>query len=376
MKPIMIISSVHRWNDSRIFYKQAVSLAKEYSVELHAVADFKVREEQGVKVAGLPPSRRIARPLNWFRLFIRALRSKARVVHFHDPELLPLGFILRLLGRKVIYDVHEDFPASIYSKEWIKGRKTIAGLADRVEKWLAGRMSALIFAEQYYKDNFTRVKVRKVDILNYPVFSGPADSQRPRDVYNLVYAGGITEIRGALTMVEALGSLPLPLRERTRLYLVGEIAPALMAKIQALVDRFKLEGQVICPGRVTLQEVYKYYGQSHLGLAVLHPEKNYIKSLATKIFEYMSVGIPVVASNFPLWTELVEGNGCGLTADPKDPRDVAEKICQLLTDPQAMEGMGDRGAAAFRSRYNWDVEQEKLLKLYRELMDDGGGRDE
>lgn len=374
---VMIISSVHRWNDPRIFYKQAVSLAQEYDVELHAVADFKIREEQGVTIIGLPKTRRITRPLNWCRLLKRALAGKASVVHFHDPELLPFAVLLKFFkGKKVVYDVHEDLPASIYSKKWIKGQRFFARVADRVEKRLAGKMSALIFAEQYYKENFTQVDVTKVDILNYPVFSGDFTQKRPDDWFNLIYAGGISEMRGALTMVEALGMLEPDLRSQTHLYLIGDIHPDLAMKIQDITAKYRIEGQVICPGRVSLHEVYDYYSQSHLGLAVLHPEKNYLRSLATKIYEYMSVGIPVVASDFPLWVELVAGNNCGLNANPLDPGDVARKISELLADPEKMEEMGRNGAAAFRDKYNWGVEQRKLLALYNELLNEEGGIEE
>lgn len=364
------MSSVHYWEDSRIFYKQAVSLAQEYEVEFHGVADFKTREEQGVRIVGLPRYRRFARPLNWWRLLIRTFKSKARIVHFHDPELLPLGCILRLFRRKVIYDVHEDLPAAILNKQWIRGRKFVASLANKVEKFLSARMSALIFAEEYYKENFTRVKVRQVDVLNYPVFSGAPSPERSGDVFNLIYAGGITKARGALTMIEALGALPTDLRERTRLYILGAAKPELSAKMQTLALNLGIEKQVILPGRVTLGQVYDYYSRSHLGLAVLQPKPNYIKSLATKIFEYMSVGIPAVTSNFPLWRKLVEENQCGLAADPLNPADIAEKIALLLTNPGLMKEMGEKGAEAFRTKYNWGVEQKKLLKLYRTLLDD------
>ena len=364
----MIMSSVHPWDDSRIFYKQATSLTSEYDVELHAVGDFKSRTVQGVKVYGLPSRRRLARPLNWCMLFFRVLKSKAKLVHFHDPELLPLGFVLKLFGRKVIYDIHEDFPAAIYSKKWIKGRKVVARWADRMEKFLSGKMNALIFAEQYYKENFTEVKVPKADILNYPIFSGLPISQRPDDVFNLIYAGDITEIRGALSMIEAVGYLAQPLQEQIHLFLVGAISPSLLARIQTLAEERGIGDRVTATGRVTLREVYTLYGQAHLGLALLHPEPNYLRSLATKIFEYMSVGIPVVASNFPLWRELVEGNQCGLTADPLNPRDAATKIEQILLDPELRNEMSQNGFAAFQKKYQWAVEESKLLALYSKVL--------
>jgi glycosyltransferase involved in cell wall biosynthesis len=78
----------------------------------------------------------------------------------------------------------------------------------------------------------------------------------------------------------------------------------------------------------------------------------------------MALGLPVIASNFPLYRDLVEGNGCGLCVDPLDECAIAAAIDQLITNPAEAEAMGQRGREAARTRYNWDTEAAKLLSLY------------
>jgi len=116
---IMIISSVHTWNDTRVLFREAETLGSHYDVELHAAASFKRRDHNGVEVIGLPQLPRWARPASWVVLGWRACRSTATVVHFHDPELLPLGVLLMSIGKKVIYDVHEDVYQDILQKVWL-----------------------------------------------------------------------------------------------------------------------------------------------------------------------------------------------------------------------------------------------------------------
>jgi glycosyltransferase involved in cell wall biosynthesis len=82
------------------------------------------------------------------------------------------------------------------------------------------------------------------------------------------------------------------------------------------------------------------------------------------MFEYMSSGIPVIASNFPLWRDIIEGNRCGLCVDPLDPRAIASAIDYLVTHPDVARTMGENGRRAVLERYNWAVQANKLTDFY------------
>ena len=363
------ITTVHLAFDTRIFHKEARSLADAgYDVSLIAQQE---RDEvvDDVKIIALPkPRNRFNRVfcLTW-RSFRLALRQQADVYHFHDPELLPMGVLLKLLiGARVIYDVHEDVPQQIRTKYWVPAplRHPLAVVFNVFEKLLARAIDAVVVATEGIAAKFRGFS--PIVVHNYPdiqMLPNPSSAHREREEKVLVYVGGISKLRGVFEMIRALECLTHI--DGLRLDLIGRFEPsALEIELQALPR----SRRVRFLGWLPWAEAWQFVQGAVGGLVLFHPAPNHGKSLPNKLFEYMAAGLPVVASNFPLWKEIVEGNNCGLCVDPLEPKEIAKAIEYLLTHPEEARRMGENGRRAVEEKYNWAVEEEKLLALYAGLL--------
>lgn len=362
------LTSVHRALDSRVFHKECKTL-RDAGYEVVLVAPHEHSEVlDGVRIRGVPPeSRRLRRmTMTAWSVFRAALDEKADVYHFHDPELMPAGVALRLLGKRVVRDVHEDLPRQVESKHYIhpRLRRPVARAMEALEG-LTGRVySGTVTATSHIGTRFPAGRTAVVQ--NFPVLGELANvsplplSQRPPLV---AYAGSLTAVRGAREMVDAIGLVRPQLN--ACLAIGGSFEPAsLRAECEARPGWQKVDYR----GWLTREGVGALLAEARLGLVVLHPEPNYVEGQPIKLFEYMSAGIPVVASDFPLWRSIVEDAGCGLLVDPLNPTAIAEAIEWLLDHATESQEMGQRGAEAVQTRYNWGNEARSLLGLYERIL--------
>jgi glycosyltransferase involved in cell wall biosynthesis len=301
-----------------------------------------------------------------WRVLNAALHEKADLYHLHDPELIPVGLVLRLFGKRVVYDVHEELPKQIMSKYWIRPwlRYWLAKLADAAESISARTFDAVVAATPAIAARFPESKA--IVVQNFPILEELTIGERApyaERSFRIACIGGITEIRGIKEIVRAMTMIPQKLD--AKLLLAGIIAPPeLENELKAMPgwDRVNFLGWQSRDG------VARALGESRVGSVLLHPQPNYLESYPIKLFEYMSVGIPVVASDFPLWREIVQGTGCGILVDPLNPKAIADAIQWLLEHPKESESMGLRGQQAVRSRFNWNSEAKKLLHVYRLIL--------
>ncbi len=366
-----ILTSVHPPFDTRIFHKEAKTLEKAgYDVTLVAQHD---RNEtvDGIKIVSLPKvHNRAKRILGTLRVLKLALEQKAYIYHFHDPELLPVGLLLKILTRgKVIYDVHENIKGDIETKAWLpkSTRRFVSIIFQLIEKLSLIFIDEIIIAENSYIINYSKYS-NIVILRNYPIL--PSFKENPEINISrptLIYVGGIGEANGVYELIESIKLLKVKYPD-ILLELVGRIVPVkLEAIIKLKVKDNNIKGNILLVGKVNYTKIYNILFNCHIGMAILHPIPNYRESLATKLYEYMAAGLPVIASNFPLWKEIVEGNKCGLTVNPLDPKEIARAVEYLIEHPNEAKQMGENGRKAVIEKYNWENESRKLIALYGKL---------
>jgi len=369
---VCILTSIHPAFDVRIFHKEAKTLAKAgYNIVLIAQH---TKEEivDGVRLVPLPkPRNRFERMTKVVgKLFMLAIKEKAEIYHLHDPELIPIGLILKLFGKKIIYDVHEHYPNTILDRYWIPKslRYTTSNLFDLFEKVFVLFFDYVIYTTPIVGERYKELKVRTERIENYPLIELSEIFKKNPQKY-IIYLGEMTKIRGITELIEAFNIVVKNYPE-WRLYLVGSVEPPSFSKeIEQLISKLNLKQNINLIPWVPYEEKEKFSSQASIGIVIYLPYPNNISCLPNKLFDYMLVGLPVVASNFPLYKEIVDTDRCGLIVDPLDPREVAKAIEYLIEHPDEARKMGKNGKKAILEKYNWEKEGRKLLEIYARVLD-------
>lgn len=373
MTAVVHFSTVHPRADTRVRLKEAETLAGAFRRPFCLYVQDGLGHEAGahgvnVVDTGPRPKTRFSRmTLGAWRMYRAVLHARPTVAHFHDPELIPIGLLLKLSGIKVVYDVHEDVPRQIAGKHWVPPalRRPLAGAAAAFE-WVAGRIfDGIVPATPSIAQHFPAANCTLVQNFPLPgelveVEPTPYAARPP----HVAYVGGISKPRGLIQMVRAL---LLVGDAEVRLRMAGAFQ---QAQAQAEAEGLPGWARVDFVGWADRKAVARLLGQVRAGLVLFHPAPNHTSAQPNKLFEYMAAGLPLIASDFPLWREIVEGVGCGLLVDPLDPDAIAQAIQWVLDNPEEAEAMGRRGQLAVQERYNWPIEGAKLVRLYERLLNE------
>ena len=376
MNRICHLTSAHPRHDIRIFFKQCKTITMEgYPVSL-IVADGLGHEfKDGVEIIDVGRSAsRLNRILQTTRkILAKALELHCDIYQLHDPELLPIGMKLKQKGKKVLYDAHEDTPVQILTKPYLNKpiRFVLSRVLSAYERHACSHFDGILAATPHIRDKFLKINSKSVDINNFPLpdeFACPENALLLREDKDFCYLGSISSIRGIREMVLAMGLIQSP----ARLQLGGVFVDKLLEDEVKLLPGWE---RVLHRGWLDRPQVRKVLETSIAGLVTLHPIPNYKNSLPIKMFEYMSAGIPVIASDFPLWRQIVEEHQCGICVDPLNQEKIAHTMDFLSHHPGRCFEMGQRGRKAVLDHFNWQTEKKKLLTLYNDLTHEQGHLD-
>lgn len=360
------LTSAHARSDIRVFSKECRSLAREFSSVSLVVADGRGPElVEGVVIKDVGPSKgRVDRILNTTRrVFHEAVELNADVYHLHDPELIPIGVKLKKLGKRVVFDAHEDLPKQILGKAYLNplSKLVLSRLLALYERQTCKKFDGIVCATPSIRNKFKTMNGSSVDINNYPILGelSKAGERKADKNPNICFVGGMSKIRGVVEVIRAFDLVS----SNARLQLAGEVPGFVATEIGK-----KVKHNVEAVGYLDRVAVADLMANSVAGIVTFLPSPNHLESQPNKMFEYMSAGLPVIGSDFPLWRDILEGNKCGICVDPSAPEAIAKAIDYVVTHPEEAEQMGKNGQRAVEQVYNWSVEEKKLLEFYQSLL--------
>lgn len=360
-----MLANGHAPYDTRIFYKEARTLAKNgYSVSIIVPHD-RNESRAGISVLAVSPNKKgwkklVINPLNILR---KALRQPAGAIfHIHDSDILLVGLVLKLLGRKVIYDAHEDTPLQIRYQHWLPEilKRPYAFLYFLLEKICGWSFDAIIVAEPVIAKYFPKNKTFL--LRNFPLaetFDVSAQKPYMERENNMIHVGVLSNVRGLFEMAQAF---TLAKKEiDIHFILGGQFAPPSLE--QDLTSRYPVD----FIGWVPYPRLIELLFESKLGIIIPHPIERYRTNYPVKMFEFMAAGIPVIASREGESGAFIQEGKCGILVNPLDPKEVASAIIWVFKNSMEAESMGERGRALILDRYNWERESEVLLQVYAGL---------
>ncbi|HEY5865092.1 MAG TPA: glycosyltransferase family 4 protein [Candidatus Tectomicrobia bacterium] len=367
------ITTVHPAKDARIFYRMSRALAERgYPVTLiapEAADDALVRMSTWNAQIG-----RARRPTRLAWALRASVAARADIYHFHDPELIPVGLMLKVLrpSAAIVYDVHEDYPAMMRVKYWIpKPLRPLMAQAAHLANIAAGVcLDGIVVADPSVQQDFQHVARHKALVYyNFPTLSlfTPATTALSVAQADLVYIGGMSERAGIFVLLDALallarqGSTP-----SVRLAGYTDGAVGLAAIHQGITQR-GLRQQVELHGRIPHTQVPAWIRSGRIGLVMLQPIAKFMKNIPTKLFEYWACGLPVIASDLPpIRPFLTEGTN-GLRFDPTSAADLARAINWFIQHPDKSKRMGQDGQKQVQTEWNNDRQIKNLVDLYRQI---------
>ncbi|MBO9615770.1 MAG: glycosyltransferase [Dyadobacter sp.] len=368
MKRVLLLSTVHPSADSRIMYKIAPSLRNHYEV-FCALPGLGSGMKEGLHLIDLPKFGRLlprilfAHPVALFK----CLRLRADIVHIFVPELIPMAFLFRWAGAKVVYEVQENLFKKFAIKRY--NNNPVFRQLFRFFDSLARRKFHCAFTDHAYLEEYHHLAKPFVVIHNYvslPVMDSLAHERVPVHGPEIFYLGVVSMERCLDTMINAMAILKNS-HPGCHLHLFGPVRVS-QTELEAIAGYQQARNNITFHGYTDQKLALPYARQSVAGIALLKPVADYPESFPTKLFEYMALQLPVITSDFPAYRQIVEGAQCGFCISPCNAEMLREALECCITDSALGQQMGKNGRKAAEAYYNWATEEAKLLSFYSDIF--------
>lgn len=299
------------------------------------------------------------------------LKSNYDIVHVHSvPDFQVFASLLpRLLGAKVILDIHDIVPELYASKFNVSERSLVFRLLLLMEKLSTAFSNHVIIANHLWYEKLSARAVRPgkcTPIINYPdpaIFFPRPSPARSNSDFVMCYPGTLNSHQGLDLAVRAVALL----REKApqlKFLILGDGPDR--DKLKNLVRQLHLEDQVRITGLIPMEQVAETMSTIDLGVVPKRKGSFGNEAFSTKIMEFMAMNVPVVVANtridqYYFDKRIVE------FFESENVDDLAAKILGLINNPARREELRER-ASKFIQSNNWNVKKNEYLDLVDHLV--------
>lgn len=365
---------MHSWDDDRIYQRACIGLIKE-GLEVHLIASnpgTKHFETSGVEFHWLKQrhgwKRRILSSAEAYR---KALEINADIFHFHDPDLLPWMLLLSFRGKKVIYDVHENYSERIHALAIPSCVKQIlAKLWSHFERFCGAKYSGIITTTLSMQSLFEGIQIPKISISNAPYLSvlGEVNLKVDKRLFTIYTSGTNSYKRNCMQTIEAL---PFILKRipAARLIFVGRYSPIdFKFKLEARAIELGVETHVELEGLLPWKENFIRTAQMEIGCVFYEDNINNRLTVPNRLFEYMYSGVAVIGEDFLEIQKVIQESQCGIVVNSSDPESIADGVISLFSDIPALRKMQSNAKRKVITTYAYEYELKKMIAYYNSII--------
>lgn len=370
---VCILTTVHYWNDNRVYYKEVLSLKRLGYDVTYVANECEGKIDSDVHAVNIKKDKStIKRILGFFHAFNVVRKLDCKVVHFQDSELIPTGLLLKLFTKKkVIYDVHEDYPSQMLTKYYLPSyaRKPLYWLMSFLE-WLSGKaFDAIIVADQAVYKHFPPEKT--TILFNYPSIGKLSESTQNivgiEKEYDIIFPGSMAKFTAKIIL-----DIMKLAKERGVMLRCLLISPFKFEGgkewVRQVASEYGIADNLTLMDRIPPYEVPIYLSKTKIGLIPLPDTPKMRSNIPTKMFEYMYYKLPIITGELPPCGYFMNKDKFGYMVKWDSVEEYTEKILHLLNTPTELHELGEKGHRLVLEKYNWESEEKKLEQVYNKIL--------
>ena len=367
---VCIITTIHKDFDNRIFFRQLESLVESgQKVCIVAPWDFSNRERNNycfVDTTPYPVSR-FARLNHAYKTYVEAKQVNAKVYIFHDPDFLLFGLLLKKLKKHVVFDCHENIPEDIlYGKPWIPKylRKSISYLYKFFENFIIKRLDNVICVVPYQVKRFSTIADNVIMIRNFSKLTTQNQYAASKSV---LYIGSISEDYGSYLILDIAREIKTR-KSNININIVDYFGHNDKLRKEFL-SAIRLESlNINILDRVPSSLMGEILSQGCIGISPMLNTSNKKIAYPTKIFEYFSYNLAVIASDVGYTRHILKDGQLGVLITENDIVQWVDAIENLISDEKLRHQYTVKARTALSEDYSWDLEKKELIKYVSALI--------